>query len=75
MQKRLAKYQVRSSVLDARGIKERFPAVNVDPYPEFDPQTGEETGRHFGEVRGGTGRHFGEVLERRGAGPAAILEG
>ena len=50
MKKRLAKFGVSSDVLDAQGLKERFPAMDVTPYPEYDMETGEETGRDFGQL-------------------------
>jgi len=47
MQQRLAKFGVISDVLDAKGVKEKYPNMNTDPYPELDMETGEPTGKEF----------------------------
>jgi glycine/D-amino acid oxidase-like deaminating enzyme len=50
MAARLKQFGVESDVLDAQGVKAKFPAFNTDPYPEYNLETGEPTGREFGEL-------------------------
>ena len=50
MKERLMRFGVESEVLDAQGLKAMFPTMNTDAYPEYDMETGEETGRVFPEL-------------------------
>jgi len=50
IQDRLKRYKVESEVLDADGISHRFPALNTEPYPEFNTETGEIVDKDWGEL-------------------------
>jgi len=46
MQKRLKEYGVDSTCLDAKALKEKFPAMSTEAYPELDAD-GEPTGKEY----------------------------
>jgi len=49
MQARLTAFGVKSEVLDAQGIKEKYPVMNTDPFPEYDAD-GNEVDQNLGEL-------------------------
>lgn len=49
MQARLAKFGVESDVVDAQAIKDRWPVMNTDPFPEYD-ENGNEVEHGLGEL-------------------------
>jgi len=49
MQKRLTQFGVKSDVLDAEGLRAKFPTMNTDPYPEYNFDTGEIVEKDWGE--------------------------
>jgi leucine dehydrogenase len=48
MKLRLASFGVKSDVLDAEGIRAKFPTINTDPYPEYNLETGEIVEKDWG---------------------------
>jgi len=48
MKERLAAFGIGSTVLDAQDVKERFPVINTEPYPDYD-EDGEERPQSLGE--------------------------
>jgi len=48
--KRLAAYNVEAEVMGADDIKKRFPALNTEPYPEFNMETGDIVEKDWGEL-------------------------
>lgn len=49
MKQRLHDFGVESTVLDAQGVKQMYPAIRTDPYPELN-EDGEETGKVYPEL-------------------------
>lgn len=50
IQERLKRYNVESEVLDADGISRKFPVLNTEPYPEFNPETGDIVNKDWGDL-------------------------
>jgi len=48
MKERLTKFGVKSDVLDEQGLREKFPTMNTDPYPEYNHDTGDIIEKDWG---------------------------